>query len=225
MKIRHPWLIKTLAWCAARLIRIWIRTLRYHVHFLGEDVTPSRPGLVQRYIYIFWHENMLVPAYHYARPDIHVLISEHADGRLIAEACRHLGFSVVHGSTTRGGIRAMKQMVQISRTEHLAITPDGSRLIYVGDQSTQIFVRALDALAPVPVFKGEGIHGLFVSPDGRWIGFYDGLSVLKKVAVGGGAGGAKATAVLRCDQGFRAADARFPGRPRAPGVAARSRRG
>ncbi len=36
----------------------------------------------------------------------------------------------------------------------LAITPDGSRLIYVGNQGTQIFVRALDALAPVPVFTG-----------------------------------------------------------------------
>jgi serine/threonine-protein kinase len=68
----------------------------------------------------------------------------------------------------------------------LAITPDGSRLIYVGNQGTQIFVRALDALAPVAVFTGTGVTGLFVSPDGQWIGFQDGLGVLKKVAVAGG---------------------------------------
>jgi len=68
----------------------------------------------------------------------------------------------------------------------LAITPDGSRLIYVGNNGTQIFVRALDALAPVAVFTGSP-SGLFVSPDGQWIGFVDGLSsVLKKVAVTGG---------------------------------------
>jgi serine/threonine-protein kinase len=67
----------------------------------------------------------------------------------------------------------------------LAITPDGSRLVYVGNQSTQIFVRALDALAPVAVFTGIGLHGLFVSPDGQWIGFHEG-GVLKKVAVAGG---------------------------------------
>ncbi len=67
----------------------------------------------------------------------------------------------------------------------LAITPDGSRLIYVGNQGTQIFVRALDALAPVAVFTGI-VSGLFVSPDGQWIGFRDGLGVLKKVAVAGG---------------------------------------
>jgi eukaryotic-like serine/threonine-protein kinase len=68
----------------------------------------------------------------------------------------------------------------------LAITPDGSHLIYVGNQGTQIFVRALDALAPVAVFTGHNPRGLFVSPDGLWIGFVDGLSVLKKVAVTGG---------------------------------------
>jgi serine/threonine-protein kinase len=62
----------------------------------------------------------------------------------------------------------------------LAITPDGSRLVYVGNQGTQIFVRALDALAPVTVFTGR-VAGLFVSPDGQWIGFVDGLGVLKKV--------------------------------------------
>jgi serine/threonine-protein kinase len=68
----------------------------------------------------------------------------------------------------------------------LAITPDGSRVIYVGNQGTQIFVRSLDALAPVAVVKGIAISGLFVSPDGQWIGFHDGLGVLKKVAVAGG---------------------------------------
>jgi len=68
----------------------------------------------------------------------------------------------------------------------LTITPDGSRLIYVGNQGTQIFVRALDALAPVAVFTGR-VAGLFVSPDGKWIGFHDNeFGALKKVAVAGG---------------------------------------
>jgi len=67
----------------------------------------------------------------------------------------------------------------------LAITPDGSRLIYVGNLGTQIFVRALDALEPVAVFTGTPL-GLFTSPDGQWIGFTDAPGVLKKVAVTGG---------------------------------------
>jgi hypothetical protein len=67
----------------------------------------------------------------------------------------------------------------------LAITPDGSRLIYIGNRATQIFVRALDALSPVAVFTGRPL-GLFTSPDGQWIGFRDGPGTLKKVAVAGG---------------------------------------
>jgi serine/threonine-protein kinase len=68
----------------------------------------------------------------------------------------------------------------------LVITPDGSRVIYVGNQGTQIFVRPLDSLAPVAVFTGRGLTGLFVSPDGQWIGFREALGLLKKVAVNGG---------------------------------------
>jgi serine/threonine-protein kinase len=67
----------------------------------------------------------------------------------------------------------------------LAITPDGSRVVYVGNRGTQLFVRALDALEPVAVFTGAP-RGPFVSPDGQWIGFVEGTISLKKVAVTGG---------------------------------------
>jgi serine/threonine-protein kinase len=68
----------------------------------------------------------------------------------------------------------------------LAITPDGSHLAYVGNRGTQIFVRALDALSPVPVYTGLAPRGLFTSPDGRWIGFRENPGPLKMVAVTGG---------------------------------------
>jgi serine/threonine-protein kinase len=67
----------------------------------------------------------------------------------------------------------------------LAITPDGSRLVYVGNRGTQLFVRALDALEPVAVFTGAP-RGPFISPDGQWIAFTDSNTALKKVAVTGG---------------------------------------
>ena len=68
---------------------------------------------------------------------------------------------------------------------NLAITPDGSRVIYVGNRGTELFVRALDALEPVLVSTGGSLRGPFVSPNGEWIGFTDG-GVLKRVAVTGG---------------------------------------
>jgi serine/threonine-protein kinase len=68
----------------------------------------------------------------------------------------------------------------------LAITPDGSRLAYVGSRGTQIFVRALDSLSSVAVFTGTRPVGLFSSPDGQWIGFREGAGLLKRVPTTGG---------------------------------------
>ncbi len=67
----------------------------------------------------------------------------------------------------------------------LAITPDGSRVVYVGNRGTQLFVRALDALEPLVVFTGAP-RGPIVSPDGQWIGFVDNGDILKKVPMTGG---------------------------------------
>jgi Tol biopolymer transport system component len=77
--------------------------------------------------------------------------------------------------------------LSVSGSDHdLAITPDGSRVVYVGNNGTQLFVRALDTVDTLGVFTGAPA-GPFASPDGRWIGFTDGSNVLKKVAVAGGA--------------------------------------
>ena len=55
----------------------------------------------------------------------------------------------------------------------LAITPDGSRVVYRGNN--QLLVRALDQLEP-DVLSGLGApRGVFVSPDGQWVGFFDGV--------------------------------------------------
>src|SRR5258705_10373304 len=62
----------------------------------------------------------------------------------------------------------------------LAITPDGSRIVYVGNRGTQLFVRALDPLAPVAVFTGAPREP-FLSPNGQWIGFGNGPGGFKKV--------------------------------------------
>lgn len=75
---------------------------------------------------------------------------------------------------------------------NLAITPDGSRVAYVGNRGTQLFVRALDALEPVAVFTGAP-SAPFVSPDGQWVAFADNGTELKRVKVSGGPAGSLAT--------------------------------
>jgi Tol biopolymer transport system component len=68
----------------------------------------------------------------------------------------------------------------------VAISPDGTRVVYVGGNGSRLFVRALDQIEATPL-EGLGVpHHPFFSPDGAWIGFFDGLSALKKVSVNGG---------------------------------------
>jgi protein kinase-like protein/WD40 repeat protein len=66
----------------------------------------------------------------------------------------------------------------------LAITPDGSRIVYRG--TGQLLVRALDQLGSRVLSGLEAPRGPFVSPDGQWVGFFDGAFLLKKVAMSGG---------------------------------------
>lgn len=127
MKIRHPWLVAIAAWCIAQIIRTWMRTIRFRYARQGPDYEPAALQPDERFIYAFWHEHILVPASRYARPDIWVLISKHADGQMISSACRQLGFQTVAGSSTRGGAEAVREMVSLGKVGHLAITPDGPR--------------------------------------------------------------------------------------------------
>ena len=87
---------------------------------------------------------------------------------------------VFRTEVTTGGATALNLA---GPARDIAMTPDGSRIVYRG--LGQLLVRAVDQLEPVPI-KGVGNpYDLFVSPDGQWIGFFDG-TLLKKVAVTGG---------------------------------------
>jgi lysophospholipid acyltransferase (LPLAT)-like uncharacterized protein len=146
MKIRRRWLIKTLGFVGAWVVRLWIATLRYRYHPIGPHTIPP-PKLGERYIYAFWHENMLLPAYHCGTPHVWVLVSRHADGELIAAVCRSLGFRLIRGSTTRGSIEAVRQMVRAGQTAHLALTPDGPRGPRRHVQAGIIYLAAKTGLA------------------------------------------------------------------------------
>ena len=72
----------------------------------------------------------------------------------------------------------------------LAISPDGSRLVYVGRGDNgvrQLYVRSLNELEIKPIPGTEDARNPFFSPDGQWVGFFTNeKKQLKKVALTGG---------------------------------------
>jgi len=84
----------------------------------------------------------------------------------------------------------------IADDRSLAMTPDGTRVVYVG-VNNQLLVRALDRLASTAIYTGTTpLNWVFVSPDGRWVGFAEGR-LLRKVAITGGPAETIAQASLR----------------------------
>ena len=154
MKIRNRWLINAVAFFGALLIRLWLGTLRYRYQELGTSVDSWRTDLPERYIYAFWHEYILMPAYHRKRTRIMVLISQHADGQLISELVKWFGFEAVRGSTTRGGIEAIRQLLRTGRQTHVAITPDGPRGPRRRLQPGLIYLASRTGMPIVPVGVG-----------------------------------------------------------------------
>lgn len=122
MKLRNPFLVRLAGFLAGLLIRGWIGSLRYRMDFRASGIHPADPKK-QRILYAFWHESLLIATHFRTRG--YVLASQHADGELIAQAARTLGFGVVRGSTTRGGTEALLEMIRVSQKAHLGLTPDG----------------------------------------------------------------------------------------------------
>lgn len=74
----------------------------------------------------------------------------------------------------------------IGRTA-LALSPDGSLLVYAGEQNgkSQLFARPLDSFEARPIPGTEGAYAPFFSPDGRSIAFFA-ANTLQKVSLEGG---------------------------------------
>ena len=126
-------------------------------------------------IFVFWH-GQLLPLVHYHRHEgIVVLVSEHGDGEYIARIIERNGFGTVRGSSTRGGIRGLRQLVRAARSgRDLAITPDGPRGPRGVFKPGALAAAQMTGLPVVPLAVG--------SSSGWRLGSWDGFLVPKPLS-------------------------------------------
>jgi hypothetical protein len=81
----------------------------------------------RRFIFAFWHSRILLISHLYQGWNGVILVSQSQDGEFIARMAQRQGHETIRGSTTRGGLRALSQMIKSLKEKNrpAGIIPDG----------------------------------------------------------------------------------------------------
>jgi lysophospholipid acyltransferase (LPLAT)-like uncharacterized protein len=111
---------------AAAVIRALGRSMRIETRGHEHIDQLYREG--KRVIIAFWHARQLMMPLTYRGTLAHILISQHQDGEIIARIVERFGFRAVRGSSTRGGVEALRELIRLGRSGvDLVVTPDGPK--------------------------------------------------------------------------------------------------
>jgi lysophospholipid acyltransferase (LPLAT)-like uncharacterized protein len=79
-------------------------------------------------VVVCWHEEILPLLWHHRDRGIGILVSGARDGQYLADLAGALGYSLVRGSSSRGGARALLSAVRtLVEGTSVTFTPDGPR--------------------------------------------------------------------------------------------------
>jgi len=92
------------------------------------DVKDRLRAKNRRFIYAFWHQRQVYFTYTHRGVGAAVLVSRSKDGEMIAETMRLSNIGAVRGSSSRGGVTAVRQLMDAMTSGlDIGITPDGPR--------------------------------------------------------------------------------------------------
>lgn len=144
-------------WLGAQYLRLVFATSRFSVE--GDAEARELWRARKPFILCFWHGRLLMMPFAWNPPKgaseapIHMLISAHHDGKLIARAVSHFGIDTIAGSDNRNTLSAMRSLVRTVRGGGcIGITPDsppGPRM------RAKPGVAMLARLAQVPVIPAS----------------------------------------------------------------------
>lgn len=155
MKLRDPRVLAAAGWVGTAVVRLLSATLRFDYRSAGPvPVDPFQPPEREPFLYVLWHEHFLTPIARFGNPDVSALVSDHPDGRLLASLLRAKGVRPVHGSTGRGAVAAVRELLR-SGSGHLAVTPDGPRGPRRVVQPGVVYLASRTGLRVVPIGVGH----------------------------------------------------------------------
>lgn len=127
MKILNRFVTNLGGLMASAAVHCWMGSLEYKCAYYDESIDPVKPTYSGQKIYLFWHEYILFPLYLRGNCNLTMLLSRHHDADILTRTAYHMGFEFVRGSSYRGGMTSLRELVRRSRTMNVTITPDGPR--------------------------------------------------------------------------------------------------
>jgi lysophospholipid acyltransferase (LPLAT)-like uncharacterized protein len=148
--LRRPAMQELAAALLAFYIRLVYWTSRFEIEG-SEHLTPLTDA-GKPFLACFWHGRLMMMAYAWRRPErMHLLVSPHADGLLIARTMRRFRTEAMMGSSSRGGAAGLRALIQAGRAgRHLVITPDGPQGPRMRAKSGAVAAARAAALPIVP---------------------------------------------------------------------------
>ncbi|MCH8126554.1 lysophospholipid acyltransferase family protein [candidate division KSB1 bacterium] len=111
----------TFGWVIIFLLGKTVKLKCDGLHHLLELENQGLPYLISA-----WHGRLLMPLFRFRHKKLIVLVSQHLDGEMIARSLHRLGYRTIRGSSTRGGSKAVQEMVKTMKNGNSAvIIPDG----------------------------------------------------------------------------------------------------
>ena len=139
---------KILCYLVSRYILLVSKTTDWKI--LGSEIPAQYWDQNKPFILAFWHGRLLIAPYAWRKASpIHMLISDHRDGRYISQTISYFGIKTIVGSKTKGGAAALRQMIRhIQQGSCVGITPDGPQ----GPRMrASMGVVALAKMAKIPI--------------------------------------------------------------------------
>jgi lysophospholipid acyltransferase (LPLAT)-like uncharacterized protein len=141
------------------LLPLLVRSWRIQNEISDDHLLQTRQA--EKMILAFWHNRQIgVLALASLIEPAKVLVSRHGDGEIISQIVSRFGIGSVRGSSTRGGVRALRQLITETHSSHILMTPDGP----VGPR-----YRLKGGTVALAALTGRPIYWISFGVDRAWI--------------------------------------------------------
>lgn len=106
-------LIRIIDLACFALISFIGKTVRFEVEGQENFEQIENDGKIP--IYTFWHNRIFIGTYFFRNRKIVVMTSQSFDGEYIARFIQRFGYGASRGSSTRGGIKALGEMIRVMK--------------------------------------------------------------------------------------------------------------